>query len=456
MNVMNIYNKCPIFIQNILTTLQGYKLKKHRFGKHYYEYLRELEARDYTDDKFLRAYQNERVKELVSYAYNNSPFYKEFYKDIDIDTINGVEDLKKLPVLPKEVVRQNIEKMYTIPLNSGTVSNTSGTTGKSMTFVYEEKDHQRRLAYLDHFKKQHGFEHMKMKRASFNSSKIIPPGQKKKIFWRDNKAIRQRIFSGYHCKGENLKYYVDGLNQYKPDSLDGYPSAMYEVARYILDNNVKLSFTPIAIFPTAEALLPHYREAIEKAFNCKVYDQYASSEGAPFITECSCGKLHCCTDTGVIEVDENNDMLVTCFETHGTPLIRYKIGDSVEFDTESCSCKCKSSLPIIKSIKGRNADFIYSPQTGKFTSVFLSLVSQDFKNCVKNMQFIQSDINSVDIYVIATEIYTDDMDDIITQKLRYSLGSEIKLRIHHTDTLQKDNSGKFRFIINNITDKIPS
>ncbi len=454
MDPMRIYNKSPIFIQNILTTLQGYKLKKHRFGKHYYDYLKELESRDYSDSLFLKNYQDSRVQELVSYAYKNSPFYKEFYKDIDISSVRTVEDLKKLPVLPKETVRQNIEKMYTIPLNGGTVSNTSGTTGKSMTFVYEERDHQRRLAYLDHFKKQFGFEHMKMKRASFNSSKIVPAEQTKNVFWRDNKAMKQRIFSGYHCKGKNLKYYVQGLNSYKPHSLDGYPSAMYEVSRYILDNNLELTFTPIAVFPTAEALLPHYREAIEKAFKCKVYDQYASSEGAPFITECAHGKLHYCTDTGVIEVDENGEMIVTCFETHGTPLIRYKIGDSVEFDTDTCNCECGSALPIIKSIKGRNADFIYSPQTGKFTSVFLSLVSQDFHNCVKNMQFVQNDINIVDIYIIATDIYTSDMDDIIIQKLRYSLGNQIELRIHHVDTLQKDKSGKFRFIINNITDKI--
>ncbi len=450
MNAMKIYNNSPIFIQNILTTLQGYKLKKRRFGKFYYEYLQELQQRDYTDSEFLKKYQDDRVRELVAHAFEHSPFYKEYYKNIDISSIRTVEDLKKLPVLPKETVRQNIDKMYTIPLSAGTVSNTSGTTGTSLTFVYEKQDHQRRLAYLDHFKSQLGFMHLKMKRASFNSSKIIPPNQRKKIFWRDNRAMKQRIFSGYHCKGENVRYYIDGLNKYKPHSLDGYPSAMYEIARYIIDNNIELSFTPIAIFPTAEALLPHYREAIEKAFKCKVYDQYASSEGAPFITECKCGKLHYCTDTGVIEVDENDEMIVTCFETHGTPLIRYRIGDSAVFDTESSRCECGSALPLIKSIKGRNADFIYSPETGKFTSVFLSLVSQDFKNSVKNMQFVQNDENSVDIYIVATENYTADMDEIIIQKLRYSLGTKIKLNLHHVDTLKKDDSGKFRFIINKL------
>ncbi len=450
MDPMKIYNHSPIFVQNILTTLQGFKLKKRRFGTAYTEYLTELRERDYSDKSFLTEYQNSRVRELVRYAYENSPFYKEFYKDVDISAINTVEDLKKLPILPKELVRANIEKMYTIPMSEGTVSNTSGTTGTSMTFVYTREDHQRRLAYLDHFKSALGFEHLKMRRASFNSSKIVPPTQKRNVFWRDNYAMKQRIFSGFHCKGDNLPYYVKGLNKYKPHSMDGYPSAMYEVAKYIIDNNIKLSFTPIAIFPTAETLLPHYKEAIEKAFGCRVYDQYASSEGAPFITECTYGKLHYCLDTGVIEIDEDGEMAVTCFETHGTPLIRYKIGDSVIFDETDKACDCGSALPIIKSIQGRSLDYIYSPQNGKFTSVYLSLVSQDFNNCVQNMQFVQNTEDSVDIYIVATDKYTADMDDIIIGKLHYSLGEEMKLNLHHVDTLRKDPSGKFRFIINNL------
>lgn len=450
MDPMKIYNNSPIFIQNILTTIQGHKLKKLRFGKKYKEYLCELEHRDYSDYKSLKELQDNNVRELVSFAYNNSPFYKKYYKDVDINSISSVEDLNKLPVLPKETVRQNITDMYTISPSEGRISNTSGTTGKSLTFVYTHEDAQKRNAYLDHFKRQLGFVHRKMKRASFNSSKIVPPGQKKNIFWRDNKAIKQRFFSGYHCKGKNIPYYIKGLNQFKPHSIDGYPSAMYEVAKYIIDNNIKLKFVPIAIFPTAETLLPHYRIAIEKAFGCKVYDQYASSEGAPFITECSCGNLHYCMDTGVIETYENGEMLVTCFETHGTPLIRYNIGDSIVFANPNDTCPCGCAMPIVKEIKGRSSDYVYSPENGKFTSVFLSLVSQEFCNSVLNMQFIQNTEDSVDVYLVVSNQYTKSMDNIIIDKLHYSLGESMIIIIHHVDTLIKDESGKFKFIIRNI------
>ena len=96
MGLMAIYNKSPIWVQNILTTLQGFRYKKRRFGKAYHSYIEELKKRDYTDFTAMQQYQNERVCELVNHAVNNSPFYKDFYKGLDIESIKTAEDLKKL------------------------------------------------------------------------------------------------------------------------------------------------------------------------------------------------------------------------------------------------------------------------------------------------------------------------------------------------------------------------
>lgn len=450
MDLMKIYNKSPIVLQNIMTTLQGMVFKKQRFGEFYKTALREYSQRSFSNRQEIEDYQWDRCEELIRYAVKNSEFYKSFYSNIDIDNVIESRDLSMLPILEKELVRENIESLYTIDPALGISSNTSGTTGKSIKFIYTKEDFQRRLAYLDFFKMQFGYIPFKMKRASFNSAKIIPPKQKRKIFWRDNLAINQRIYSGYHCKGDNCKYYVDNLNKYKPESLDGYPSALYELSKYIIDNDVHLTFTPLAIFPTAETLLPHYRTSIEKAFGCKVLDQYASSEGAPFITECNCGHLHYCVDTGVIEFMSDGRMLVTCFETHGTPLIRYDIGDKAYLSETNLQCECGTLYPIVDRIEGRSADYLLSPTNGKFTSIYLSLVSGVFSNSVKSMQFIQNKIDSVDVYIVVDKHWNDNMNQIILDKLHYSLGESMKITIHKVNELQKDPSGKTRFIINNV------
>ncbi|WP_231925627.1 MULTISPECIES: hypothetical protein [Exiguobacterium] len=43
---------------------------------------------------------------------------------------------------------------------------------------------------------------------------------------------------------------------------------------------------PIAIFPTAERIDAEERQVIEEVFHGLVFDQYASSEGAPIVSEC--------------------------------------------------------------------------------------------------------------------------------------------------------------------------
>ncbi len=165
-------------------------------------------------------------------------------------------------------------------------SNTGGTTGKSLQVTMTYNDMMRRMAMLDHFKAKVGFEHRKMRRATFNGKHIIPPSQNKKVFWRYNAACKQKIYSSFHITEENMKYYVEDLNRFKPQALDGFFTSMCDIAGYIERHKIELSFKPVAIFPTSETLTDEGRELLERVFGCKVYNQYASSERAPFVNEC--------------------------------------------------------------------------------------------------------------------------------------------------------------------------
>jgi len=100
------------------------------------------------------------------------------------------------------------------------------------------------------------------------------------------------LYSSFHLTEKNITYYIDSLNDFKPVAIDGFVSSIYEIAFYIKRKKVKLKFQPKVIFPTSETLTEDYRKTIEEVFNCNVRDQYASSEGAPFVWECEYGNLH--------------------------------------------------------------------------------------------------------------------------------------------------------------------
>src|SRR5690606_16248999 len=112
-----------------------------------------------------------------------------------------------------------------------------------------------------------------------------------------------RYYSTFHMKEEYLKFYVEDLIKYAPEYLVGFPSTMFEIAKYGLRNKFDFPSNTIkAIFPTAETITEESRKTIETFFKTKLYNQYASSEGAPFIFECENGNLHLELQSGVFEV----------------------------------------------------------------------------------------------------------------------------------------------------------
>lgn len=447
----NVYDKSPIFFQNIMTSVAGYKKNRTRYGKTYYDYREFLKEFDKYSLEEKKEYQREKLVEFVKYAYENSSFYQELYKDIDINSINEISDLKKLPIIDKEMIRENIKDINTVSPSNSIEAHTGGTTGKSLVVRFSKEDMMKRMAMLDHFKSRVGFEHLKMRRATFNGQHIVPPSQKAKNFWRYNAACKQMIYSSFDITEENMKYYVESLNKFKPQAIDGFFMSMVDIAGYIERHNIELTFQPVAIFPTSETLTDTGRELLERVFKCKVYDQYASSEGAPFVTECENQQLHVELASGVFEhyEEDSDEILVTSFTTHGTPLIRYRIGDAMVYEKDALNCTCSNESPIIESIQGRKTDFLYSSSGAKVRHIGSGFKS--VSNSIIRSQVIQNKIGEVTILLeIDKSKYKPEYDQLIKNDFYPKLGNNTTINIKHIDKIPRESSGKFRMIKNNV------
>lgn len=451
--IEKIYGAMPLGIQNFLISLYGKKLEKEKFGKEYHRYISVL--KDLTRDKArLLELQNKQFIEFFHFALSNSKFYRNFYKDVDTSSIKTLEEISKLPILDKETLRQNIEDIYTIDKRYAVVGNTGGTTGKSLTVLFRPEDFQRRMAYLDWFKYIHGV-NLGDRNAHFNGKSIIPPGQKKKVFWRDNKGINQRIYSSFFTSADNIPYYIENLNQYKPEVMSGFITTMYDIARFMDANGIEAEFRPKAIFTTSETLLPIHRDVLQRVFKAPVRNQYASSEGAPFIIECSQGHLHECIDTGVLEhlpSESSSKLIITSFHTHGTPLIRYDIGDNVTEANQKYVSGCElEAFPVVESIDGRKAESLFSPERGNINSVNLSNALKYLPNSIINIQFIQNSLNEIDIKIVADKKrYGQKQQEMLIHELRQRFGDFMRFNFFEVDEIPKASSGKYRMIINNL------
>lgn len=444
-----IYDHSPIFIQNILVSLKGYSNIGKRYGKEYYRYRAFLEEFDKWSLSHKKDYQQKELINFIQFVYKHSPFYRKLYGKIDISTIQTVEDLKKLPIVDKEMLRNNIDQVETNTGESFVYGNTGGTTGKSLTVKMTCRDLMQRMAMLDHFKSRLGFKHLQMKRATFNGKHIIPPNQQKKCFWRYNRVCKQMIFSSFHLTEDNIKYYVEEFNRFKPDAIDGFFTSMCDIANYIERHKVPLTFSPIAIFPTSETLTAEGRALLERVFHCKVYNQYASSEGAPFVTEWLDRKMRMELTSGVFEhLNATNEILVTSFTTHGTPLVRYRIGDAMEWNEEE-ALDCIS--PVVNSIQGRRLDFLYTAEGAKINGGNVSNLLKYIPNAIIRAQFVQNIKSEVMAYLeIDKTLYKDEYDKLLLKEFRHKFGQNTKLIIKHVECIEREKSGKFRIIKNNV------
>lgn len=441
-----IYNHSPIPFQNIMVSVKGKLFEKQRYTEHYYN---ELEILKECKKPF--ELQENRLQELYKYIKNNSLFFNQRLETYD--EIITLSELTQYPILTKEDIRQNIDKIITKDKTNLIKASTGGSTGKSLRFYSDSYDMSRKIAYLDFFKEQHGVK-KGMRRVSIGGKKIIPNKQKKKIFWRFNEPLNQLLFSAYHVNEENLKFYVNKLNDFKPESLDGYPSVLHRIAKYILKNNITLKFKPIAIFPTAEALTVEMKEDIENAFNAPVRNQYASSEGAPFIVENTKGELEIAPMSGVFELQhiENNiyELIVTGFYTTTTPLFRYKIGDSVELYDELPENYTQKDIKI-KRIIGRNNDFLMSNERGVVTNVQLSSSIKMAGNEIIESQFVQNKLDEVIIKLVVNEFANKNkIKSILTNELKARFGNSTRFEFQFVDKVEYTGNGKKRFAINNL------
>ncbi|MEN6521635.1 MAG: phenylacetate--CoA ligase family protein [Armatimonadota bacterium] len=454
MKYQNIYDRSPIFSQNAMATIYGYMVNRQRYGKRYYEYLSFLKQFDCLSRQEQQAYQLDQLVKLLAHAVRNSKFYRDLYAGIDINAIGSIEDIKILPIVTKEQLRENIDLVVAVDKSSACESHTGGTTGKSLIVYFTEDNSCERMATLDHFKMKHGFVNLRMKKATFNGKHIVPPNQRNKVFWRYNAASKQMVFSSFHHNNENIPYYIAALNKFQPAAIDGFVSSIYDIAAFVERHGLRFSFSPVAVFPTSETVTPAHREVIERVFGCPVRDQYASSEGAPFVYECSQGNMHYDLSSGVIEtLDDTGEILVTSFTTYGTPLIRYRIGDSMVLDDPSKCCPCGMHTPLITRIDGRVADYLVATNGTKINLGNVANIVKNLPCSIVKMQIIQDEISKLNVkLVVDTDRFVVGHQALVRNEIQYKFGKDMDIAIDLVEDIPCERSGKYRLIVNNVSE----
>ncbi len=343
-----IYNKSPLFFKKIYAIIPA----KVKYGKVYRYWIKNVNNDCLSRDP----------KETLKYAINNSCFYKEFYKNINID------DWSNIPLLDKETIQSKLSDFENNKVNKMYVT-TGGVTGKPAKFYQSNNVWYKEMAFVYEFFKISGYKPPMIK-ASFRGGDFSK--LKHCEYWINNPHHFEINFSPFHINSKTIDLYIKKLNQLKPLYYHGYPSAFLSLAKHMQSCKIKLNYKPKCFFLISEGYTANEIAYLESVFKCKMKSFYGQSERVVFATadqsletytvNQNYGYFELIDKSGNI-IEENNingEIVATSYDNFAMPLIRYRTGDYTSY--------VNSDKKIFRKISGKwGQQHLYG---FNFTSIF--------------------------------------------------------------------------------------
>jgi phenylacetate-CoA ligase len=338
--------------------------KQTNINKWYKFYLSALKW----DRNTLINYQNKRLNQLLSHAYENVPYYKSIFNDIKLtpQQIKSIKDLSALPVLGREIIRSRLKDLINIKSKVSDLrkGSSSGTTGMPIEYYFNNDGLSAGIASGYNLWGLSGWypgqrsvhiwgNSSSIKRWNTLSSKI-------KTFWMNQLNIPSVLFDD----PKNLPLITKQIMKFHPESIDGYSGSIFTLARYLESCNLKLNSVK-RVITTAENLEFHQKEVIEKIL-APTGDMYGCGELLGIASRPSnydryyVFEPHVIVETMYSGIEGMKDVLVTDLDNFVMPLIRYKVGDMID-ELNPPSADSRYSFSWFTRIMGRSSDIITLP-----------------------------------------------------------------------------------------------
>lgn len=445
-------------LRDVVATLRGWQIMRERYGSVYSAAIPAIAERATWSADRMHSYVNARLRQILDLAANHVPHYRDLWRSAGIrpQDVRTVEDLRILPTLSKMDVRSAPERLCDerIPRAKMIEKHTSGTTGTPITVFCTPETNQLHYAYFEvRHRRIAGIDFGNKPYAMLGAQSVAPPQRRRPPFWCYNHAQKQLYMSIYHLFDEFIPAYIEELRRRPYHCIMGYPSVLYTLSRYILDHGVPPLRIGIAS-TTAETLLPHQRETIERALGCRIYDQYGSCEMALFASEHADGRMYISPDYGIVEVlrddgqpaaaGEVGEVVVTGLVNETQLFIRYRLGDRLAVSPPPAG---GPPFPVITSLDGRTDQVMVSSDLRLVGG--LDTVVSGVRG-VRECQIVQEDFGKFRIRVVASSEYHEGEGAVLQGNLAKYVGDG-DIRIELTPQIERTKSGKFEALVNKLT-----
>lgn len=333
-----------------------------------------MEKMDHATEEELVKFQNKRLQALIAHCYANVPYYTRVFDERGLkpEDIQCREDLQKLPILTKQLVREHFEELQAKNIADYKIikGSTGGSTGQPMQYLRNIDCWNMQWASSFRAWDWYGF-HVGERMMTLGGNSLVKKTSRwtpKEIF--DRYIMRNLKRSSAEVDEKAMQAHYEAYMAYKPKAMRGYASSMVIFARYIEAH--QLPVVPMTcILTTGEILMPEYRKKLQEVFQCPVYDEYGAGDGGVNSHECLLQDgLHISEEACVIEITDKSGKVLpdgeigyvasTDLENYAFPFIRYHVGDMAYIKPEKCSCGRASR--VIGKVIGRAGKLVYNKQ----------------------------------------------------------------------------------------------
>lgn len=456
---LSLNHKLPLPVQNFNFSIYGAWQHWLRYGADFREMRRRLAESERWDSKQVAAFQHSELTALLGHCASRVPHYRELFRRLGLaeEDLAAPDILCKLPLLNKETVRaapmsfvtEGVRRWRT--LSKGT----SGTTGSPMIFLCTRSETQRYWAFADRARNWAG-SRVGLRRATMSAVPVVPLNRRTPPYWRHDWLENKILFSIHNLSPSSVGDYARRMNEFQPEELIGYPSALSLLARLWPDADPP-TFRLKAIISSAENLFPFQRQVIEQRFGCRVSDQYsAGGEMGPVISQCEKGHYHEHPESGIIELldglgkpvaaGEPGEIVITGFVNRTMPLIRYRTGDAATA-LDSGPCPCGRAFRQYLSIDGRMHDRLVLPD-GRVLTQIASIVEVFPRT--RECQFRQLSREEIRLDLVPEPGFTESDASSIKSTIGPFLGPGVQFEIRLCDAIERSKQGKVRLIMSDL------
>lgn len=413
-------------------------------------YWRSLMAKD---PAHIQQVQKQKLNKLLEYATTHSEYYRNLNVPKHEDPMTW---LRSMPILSKDVIREEGLKILTVPEDKLIKVRNSGSSGIQLQTYRNAREQSVIRAVQTAFWELEGFKiGSPVIQNGINPVRTLEKRVKDFLFVT-------KYLPAFSISEQDAINAMEWIRSRKEDVvIVGYSSSLNILVEYLwaagitdIPRNIR------SVISLGEKLFPHYRENVKKAFGVDIYETYGASEGLMMGFQVDNQYLYIPEPHVVVEIldDEGNPVpdgemghvAVTSLDNFSMPMIRYTLGDlAVKLPENRYPENRKLPFKLLEKVVGRDTDVIVLPSGNKMVvQSFVGIFEHIHE--IKQFCAIQTNRNGFTVEYIPSKTFREGIIEELKEEIFEKTKERFELNFVEVDHIAPTKSGKPQIVISKL------